>query len=121
MSSRPLSKQRLVLEIRGLRTEFPSAEGAVIAVNDVSLSVDPGEIVGIVGESGSGKSVIGLFHPGIDRCSGRIAAGSVSFAVRNWPAGGGGAARRSRQSHRHYLPGSDDVAASLAAHRAPDD
>ena len=46
-----------LLELRGLQTVFHTREGLVRAVDDVSLSVQPGEIIGIVGESGSGKSV----------------------------------------------------------------
>jgi oligopeptide transport system ATP-binding protein len=46
-----------LLEVENLQTEFHTAEGIVKAVNDVSYSLDEGEILGIVGESGSGKSV----------------------------------------------------------------
>ena len=46
-----------LLDISGLSLEFPTFRGAVHALTDVSLSVDPGEIVGLVGESGCGKSV----------------------------------------------------------------
>ena len=46
-----------LLDLRGLKTVFHTREGLVRAVDNVSLQVDPGEIVGVVGESGSGKSV----------------------------------------------------------------
>jgi oligopeptide/dipeptide ABC transporter ATP-binding protein len=46
-----------LLEIRGLSTVLPTRRGPLRAVEDVSLSVGPGECLGIVGESGSGKSV----------------------------------------------------------------
>jgi len=50
-------KNRL-LEINNLRTYFFTHEGVVKAVDDISLSVDSGKMVGIVGESGCGKSVL---------------------------------------------------------------
>jgi oligopeptide/dipeptide ABC transporter ATP-binding protein len=46
-----------LLEISHLDIVFHTARGAVHAVKDVSLTVHPGEVLGLVGESGSGKSV----------------------------------------------------------------
>ncbi|WP_274426030.1 ABC transporter ATP-binding protein [Chelativorans sp. YIM 93263] len=49
-----------LLEIQNLSKTYPGAEGKPVqAVSDVSLSVEPGEVVGIVGESGCGKSTLG--------------------------------------------------------------
>ncbi len=49
-----------LLQLQGLSVRFKTTEGTHRAVRDVSLSLDPGEILGIVGESGSGKSVTAL-------------------------------------------------------------
>jgi peptide/nickel transport system ATP-binding protein len=50
----------MLLEVIGLTTSFPSPAGVVRAVNDVSFSIDRGEVLAVVGESGSGKSVTAL-------------------------------------------------------------
>lgn len=49
-----------LLEVNNLNVRFPTEDGVVHAVRDVSFSVDKGEVLGIVGESGSGKSVTNL-------------------------------------------------------------
>ena len=46
-----------LLEIEDLNVSFPMREGQFHAVKGVSLSVRPGEVLGVVGESGSGKSL----------------------------------------------------------------
>ncbi len=60
---------RTGLVIDGLSVGYPSRAGTLRAVQDISLSVAPGEVVGLVGESGSGKSTVllallGLLGPG---------------------------------------------------------
>jgi peptide/nickel transport system ATP-binding protein/oligopeptide transport system ATP-binding protein len=47
----------LVLDVKDLKTVFRTRGGEVHAVNDVSFTLKPGELLGVVGESGSGKSV----------------------------------------------------------------
>jgi peptide/nickel transport system ATP-binding protein len=45
-----------LLEVRNLRIEFPTRRGTLLAVDDVSFSIAPGEVLGVVGESGAGMS-----------------------------------------------------------------
>ena len=49
-----------LLEIKNLKTRFYTQDGVVKAVNDVSYTMNSGEILGVVGESGCGKSVHAL-------------------------------------------------------------
>ncbi len=66
-----------VLDVRGLCVEFPGRHGTVQALSDVSLSIRPGEILGVVGESGAGKSMTGLAVQGLLEPPGRISGGEV--------------------------------------------
>lgn len=49
-----------LLQVKNLRTTFYTEDGVVPAVNGISFSLRPGEVLGIVGESGCGKSVASL-------------------------------------------------------------
>ena len=70
-----------LLEVDGLTAAFATLEGEIAAVEEVSFSLDAGEVLGIVGESGSGKSVTALAIMGLlPRPPARLAAGSMRFA-----------------------------------------
>ena len=71
------------LEIRGLRTEFPGAQGPVAVVDDVSLAVREGEMLAVVGESGSGKTMTFLSALGMVAKPGRVVAGQVLLNGRD--------------------------------------
>jgi peptide/nickel transport system ATP-binding protein len=66
-----------MLEVKQLRVEFPTRRGTLTALDDVSFSIAPGEVLGVVGESGAGKSITGLAIIGLLEPPGRIAAGEV--------------------------------------------
>ncbi|MDA9790626.1 ATP-binding cassette domain-containing protein, partial [Planktomarina temperata] len=46
-----------LIDVQNLTLQFDTDEGRITAVDDVSFTVMPGEVMGLVGESGSGKSV----------------------------------------------------------------
>ncbi|UCG99609.1 MAG: ABC transporter ATP-binding protein [Burkholderiales bacterium] len=78
-----------LLEVRSLRIEFPTRRGTLLAVDDVSFSIAPGEVLGVVGESGAGKSLTGSAVIGLLEPPGRIARGEVKLAglrIDNLPA-----------------------------------
>ena len=66
-----------LLAVEDLRVEFPSRRGAVVAVERMSLEVEPGEILGIVGESGAGKSTIGNAILGLLEPPGEVTGGRM--------------------------------------------
>ncbi len=53
-------KSSFLLDVRNLRVEFSSGSRNVVAVQDLSFSIQPGETVAVVGESGSGKTTAAL-------------------------------------------------------------
>ncbi len=72
-----------ILEVDGLQTWFHTRKGVIKAVDSVSFSLRPGEILGLVGESGSGKSITGLSILGLIDPPGRIVSGEVRYKGRN--------------------------------------
>jgi peptide/nickel transport system ATP-binding protein len=71
-----------LLEVRGLRTHFFTRAGVVKAVDDVSFTLERGEVLGLVGESGSGKSITGYSIMGLVDAPGRIVEGSIALSGR---------------------------------------
>jgi peptide/nickel transport system ATP-binding protein len=76
----PAAADEPFLVVDGLSVRFPTHDGLVQAVTDLSYSVRRGQTLGIVGESGSGKSVssmavLGLHNPKQTRLEGSITVG----------------------------------------------
>ena len=72
-----MSGQNPLLEVRHLRVEFPTRRGTLVAIDDVSVTISAGEVLGVVGESGAGKSMTGAAIIGLLEPPGRIAAGEI--------------------------------------------
>ncbi|MBP2242712.1 peptide/nickel transport system ATP-binding protein [Cytobacillus eiseniae] len=73
-----------VLDVKQLRTSFFSEDGEIPAVDEVSFSVNKGEILGIVGESGCGKSVTSLsIMKLIPQPPGKIVGGEILLNGEN--------------------------------------
>jgi peptide/nickel transport system ATP-binding protein len=66
-----------LLQVKNLRVEFPTRRGTLVALDDVSFEIAPGEILGVVGESGAGKSMTGAAIIGLLEPPGRIAGGEI--------------------------------------------
>ncbi|RZL54997.1 MAG: ABC transporter ATP-binding protein [Variovorax sp.] len=90
------------LSVRNLSTSFPTEDGLVRSVGDVSFSILPGKTTALVGESGSGKSVTSLTLMGLlPRTANAQVTGRTSFVQRDGSAVdlltlGGGDMRRLR-------------------------
>jgi peptide/nickel transport system ATP-binding protein len=71
MSAAPL------LEVKNLRVEFNTRRATLVAIDDVSFEIAPGEVLGVVGESGAGKSITGTAIIGLLEPPGRVAGGQI--------------------------------------------
>src|SRR5476649_1191639 len=78
-----------LLQVKNLRVEFNTRRGTLVAIDDVSFDIAPGEVLGVVGESGAGKSITGTAIIGLLEPPGRIAGGEILLEgsrIDNLPA-----------------------------------
>lgn len=68
-----------LVEIKNERLSFFTPAGEVKALNDVSIRLQEGEVLGIVGESGSGKSVTAYSLMGLTAHPGKLIGGTIDF------------------------------------------
>ena len=111
-----------VLDVRDLKTVFQTRGGEVHAVNDVSFSLKPGELLGVVGESGSGKSVTMMSLAGLaalppadvrgGHCACLTARTSCTYRQET-------AAVRARRQDRVCFSRPDDIAEPCLSGRFP--
>ena len=74
----------LLLEINDLSVQFLLEDGTVYAVNDLNISLNKGETIGLVGETGAGKTTTALGIMGlIQSPPGLVASGEINFEGRD--------------------------------------
>lgn len=66
-----------LLDVQDLVVEFPQRRGVLRALDQISFSIEPGEVLGVVGESGAGKSLTGAAIIGLLEPPGRVASGQI--------------------------------------------
>ncbi|RUV82512.1 ABC transporter ATP-binding protein [Mesorhizobium sp. M1A.F.Ca.IN.020.06.1.1] len=117
-------KKSVLLDIRNLRIEamvFPPGEPTknIVLVNDVSLTLEKGKVLGLIGESGAGKSTIGLSSMAYGRGGVRITGGEVILNGRDILKGGKEGFRKLRGREVCYVAQSA-AAAFNPAHKLMD-
>ncbi|NLX65144.1 MAG: ABC transporter ATP-binding protein [Clostridiaceae bacterium] len=70
---------KMLLNIQNERLSFFTPAGEVKALNDISIQMNDGDVLGIVGESGSGKSVTAYSIMGLTERAGRLIGGTIEF------------------------------------------
>jgi NitT/TauT family transport system ATP-binding protein len=75
-----VQRRGAAIDIAGLRKEYLSATGHVLALDGIDLQVRPGEFLCIVGPSGCGKSTLLRILAGLDRQT----SGSITIEAKGW-------------------------------------
>ncbi|WP_163543537.1 dipeptide/oligopeptide/nickel ABC transporter permease/ATP-binding protein [Occultella kanbiaonis] len=68
-----------IIEVRNLKVDYPSVDQVVHAVDDVSITLHRGEILGLAGESGSGKSTLTNAITRLLRNPAQVTGGSITY------------------------------------------
>ncbi len=76
-------EQKMALQIQNLKTQFFTSKGIVPAVDDVTISIPKGKIVGLVGESGCGKSMTAMSVMQLLRKPGKVVSGEIRLDGKN--------------------------------------
>jgi NitT/TauT family transport system ATP-binding protein len=80
----PVERRGAAVDISGLRREYVSGQGTVVAIDHIDLKVAPGEFLCVVGPSGCGKSTLLRILAGLDKqTSGTIKVDAKGWAVEN--------------------------------------
>jgi len=126
MAKTPAQREKSgrLLDIRNLRIEatvYPPGEPPknITLVNDVSLTLERGKVLGLIGESGAGKSTIGLSSMGYGRGGVRITGGEIILNGRDILKGGRSGIRKIRGKEVCYVAQSA-AAAFNPAHQLMD-
>lgn len=102
-------KSTSLLQIDDLSVAYATTQGDVPAVTGLTLTIEPGEIVGVAGESGSGKTTLAVALLRLLKPPGKVTGGSVTFTPRDGRSVDllkvtGGDLRKLRWRNIAYLP-----------------
>ena len=75
-----MTDKKIVLQIKGLRLE--AVRGGSVIVDNISVTLHAGEVLGLIGESGAGKSTIGLSSMAYARAGVQVHARAIGAAMR---------------------------------------
>lgn len=79
MAQQSQTASETLLDVRDLSIEFLHRKGNLQAIHNLSLTMQPGEVLGMVGESGAGKSLTGAAISGLLQEPGRVKQGEIWF------------------------------------------